>query len=197
MIRSFLKASRGNVAVTFAVAAFPIILTVGAAVDYSAANRSKAVLDSIADAAVLSVTNQAAMAQTASNAQTSAVTFFNTQAAALKRGTVTNVTATVTDASNSRTAVVSYTATVPTSIAAIAGVQNLNIAGSSSGASAVPTYIDFYLLLDALTRRRWALQRHAADSGRWSTTPRTSARLRATSWISRPTTITASPRAWA
>jgi Flp pilus assembly protein TadG len=146
--RSFVNASRGNVAITFAVAAFPIIFAAGVAVDYSAANRSKAVLDSIADAAVLSVTNQAAMAQTASQAQASAVTYFNAQAAALKRGTVTTVTAKVTDADNSRSAVVSYTATVPTSLSAIAGIQTLNIAGSSSAASAVPTYIDFYLMLD-------------------------------------------------
>ena len=147
-VHSFLKASAGNVAITFAVAAFPIILAAGVAVDYSAANRSKAVLDSFADAAVLSVTNQAAMSKTASAAQTSAVEFFNAQAVSLKRGTVTSVTAKVTDANNSRSAVVSYTAKVPTSVSAIAGLQNLNIAGTSSGASAVPTYIDFYLLLD-------------------------------------------------
>lgn len=147
-VHSFLKASGGNVAITFAVAAFPIVLAAGAAVDYSAANRSKAVLDSFADAAVLSVTNQAAMSKTAAAAKTSAETFFNAQAATLKRGTVTSVTAKVTDANNARTAVVSYTAKVPTSVSAIAGIQNLNIAGSSSGASAVPTYIDFYLLLD-------------------------------------------------
>lgn len=148
IVRSFLKASAGNVAITFAVAAFPIILAAGAAVDYSAANRSKAVLDSFADAAVLSVTNQAAMSKTASAAKTAAVDFFNAQAVSLKRGTVTSVTAKVTDANNARTAVVSYTAKVPTSVSAIAGIQNLDIAGSSSGASAVPTYIDFYLLLD-------------------------------------------------
>ncbi len=145
---SFLKEPRGNVAITFAIAAFPIILAVGAAVDYSAANRSKAVLDAIADAAVLSVTNQAAMSVSAATAQTNAVTYFNAQAASLKRGTVSTVTAKVTDANNSRSAVVSYTATVPTTFSAIAGIQNLNIGGTSSAASAVPTYIDFYLLLD-------------------------------------------------
>lgn len=147
-VLSCLQETRGNVAITFAVAAFPIILAAGAAVDYSAANRSKAVLDSIADAAALSVTNNAAMSMTAATAQTSAVTFFNAQAAALKRGTVGTVTAKVTDANNIRTAVVSYTAAVPTSVSAIAGIQNINISGSSSATSAVPTYIDFYLLLD-------------------------------------------------
>lgn len=36
-LRLFLKECRGNVAVTFAVAAFPVMLAAGAAVDYSAA----------------------------------------------------------------------------------------------------------------------------------------------------------------
>lgn len=140
--------SYGNVAITFAFASVPIIMAVGAAVDYSLANRTKAVLDSIADAAVLSVTNQAAMSSTAKNAQTSAVTFFNAEAASLKRGSVTTVSAQVTDGGSGRTAVVSYTATVPTSLMGIAGINTINIGGSSTAASAVPTYIDFYLLLD-------------------------------------------------
>lgn len=146
--RAFLKATGGNIAIVFALGSLPVILMTGAAVDYSTANRSKAVLDSFADAAVLSVTSQAAMSMTASAAETSAVTNFNAQAATLKRGTVTTVTAKVTDSSGNRTATVSYTAKVPTAIAAIAGMQNINIAGSSGSASAVPTYIDFYLLLD-------------------------------------------------
>lgn len=146
--RSFLSERRGNVAVTFAVGAFPILLAAGAAVDYSAANRSKAVLDSFADAAVLAVTSQSAMSMTAAAAQTRAVDYFNAEAASLKRGTVLTATATVSDNSSGRTAQLTYTAKVPTTIAAIAGIQELNIAGSSSGASAVPTYIDFYLMLD-------------------------------------------------
>lgn len=148
LLRALLRARAGNVAVTFAVAAFPIMLAVGVAVDYSAANRSKAVLDSFADAAVLAVTAQSAMSMTASAAQTRAQDYFKAEALALKRGSVQTVTAKVTDGSSGRSATVSYTAKVPTSIAAIAGIQNIDISGSSSGASAVPTYIDFYLLLD-------------------------------------------------
>jgi Flp pilus assembly protein TadG len=147
-VRSLLKSRSGNVAMIFAVAAFPIMLAAGAAVDYSAANRSKAALDSFADAAVLAVTAQSAMSMTAAAAQTRAVDYFNAEALALKRGTVSTVTAIVTDSTAGRSAQVKYTAKVPTTIAAIAGMQNINIAGSSSGASAVPTYIDFYLLLD-------------------------------------------------
>jgi len=148
-VAAFWRESRGNVAIIFGIAAFPVLLMVGAAVDFSLANRSKAVLNSVADAAVLSVTNQAAMSLSAATAKANAITYFNAEAASLKRGTVTTVTATVTDnATTGRTAIVSYTATVPTSLTAIAGYQNITIAGSSTAASAVPTYMDFYLLLD-------------------------------------------------
>ena len=146
---AFWRQRRGNVAIIFGIAAFPVILMVGAGIDYSLANRSKAVLNSFADAASLYVTNQAAMAWSAGTAQANAVTYFNTQVLTLKRGTVTSVTAKVTDsATTGRTAVVSYTATVPTSLMTIAGYQNITISGSSTAASAVPTYLDFYLLLD-------------------------------------------------
>jgi hypothetical protein len=44
--------------------------------------------------------------------------------------------------------VVSYTASVPTAFMGLANINNINISGSSTAASAAPTYIDFYLLLD-------------------------------------------------
>lgn len=148
ILNGFRRDSSGNVAITFALAAVPIVMSVGAAVDYSLANRTKAVLDSYADAAVLSVTNQASMSLSAKTAKANAVTFFNAEIIGLKRGSVSSVTAKVTDSGNGRTAVVSYTASVPTSLMGIAGINTINIAGTSTAASAVPTYIDFYLLLD-------------------------------------------------
>jgi Flp pilus assembly protein TadG len=54
ILAAFHRESRGNVAITFGIAAIPIILSVGAAVDYSLANRTKTVLDHIANAASLS-----------------------------------------------------------------------------------------------------------------------------------------------
>src|ERR1700710_3100430 len=55
----------GSVAINFALLLIPLSLAVGAAVDYSVANRAKANLDSMADAAALSAVNVAAMSQTA------------------------------------------------------------------------------------------------------------------------------------
>jgi Flp pilus assembly protein TadG len=45
ILAAFHREGRGNVAITFGIAAVPIILSVGAAVDYNLANRTKAVLD--------------------------------------------------------------------------------------------------------------------------------------------------------
>ena len=139
---------RGNIAVTFALASLPIIVSAGAAVDYSLANRMKAALDSYADAAALSVVNNAAMALSTSAAKTSAETFFTAQAASLKRGHVGKVTATITDSPNGRSALVKYEATMDTSITGIVGVDEINIAGSATANSSLPTYMDFYMLLD-------------------------------------------------
>jgi Flp pilus assembly protein TadG len=139
----------GNVAVMFGFAAIPILLSVGAAVDYSAANRSKAELDQIADATSLSAVSQSGLSFAAASEQKKAVKFFKAQSASsLKGGSLDTIAATVTDDASGRTAVVNYTASVPTSFMGLVGFSNIPIAGSSTAASAIPTYIDFYLLLD-------------------------------------------------
>ena len=120
----------------------------GAAVDYSKANSVKAKLDAIADAAALSVVNNNAMSLTATQAQTNAISFFKAQATTLNLGSYTTVSATVTDATSGRTAVVNYTGSVPTSLMEIIGIPKINLKGSSTAASGLPTYIDFYVLLD-------------------------------------------------
>lgn len=132
----------------FGLIAIPVILAVGAAVDYSFANRTKAVLDGIADATSLSAVGQSALAISASKEQKDAVKFFKAQAIALKRGSLDTVKVKVKDNSSGRTAVVTYTAEVPTAFMGIVGLTNIKITGSSTAASAIPAYIDFYLLLD-------------------------------------------------
>jgi len=120
----------------------------GAAIDYTKANSTKARLDAIADAAVLSVVNNSSLSLSASTAQKNAINFFKAQAATLTFGTYSTASATVTDGAAGRTAVISYTGTVPTSIMGVIGINSINIKGSSTAASGLPTYIDFYLLLD-------------------------------------------------
>lgn len=147
-LAGFARDTRGNLAVTFAITAVPVVVGVGVAVDYSRANMVKATLDSYADAAALSVVNTKAMALTASQAQDSAVTFFKTQATTLKGASIGTVTAKVTDSTSGRAAFLEYNASVQTTIANVAGVDKLDIAGKATANSALPVYMDFYMLLD-------------------------------------------------
>jgi Flp pilus assembly protein TadG len=147
-LHDFKNNRRGQVAITFALVAIPVVLSVGAAVDYSHANWAKATLNAYADAAALSVVSKSALGLDATTAKKNAISFFNAQANALAGVTNENVSVTVTDSGTGRTAVVSYTASVPTAIMGIASIDNININGSSTAASGLPTYIDFYLLLD-------------------------------------------------
>jgi Flp pilus assembly protein TadG len=147
-LKRFGRNRRGNIALTFGLAALPVMLSVGAAVDYSLANRTKTALDGFADAAVILAVNNAAMSQSTATAKANAITFFNTQTATLKRGSVSSVSVTVTTNNSVRSAVLNYTANVPTAFMGLANINNIAITGSSTGASAAPTYIDFYLLLD-------------------------------------------------
>ncbi len=147
-LRAFAADRRGNLAITFALTSVPVVVSVGAAVDYSLANRTKATLDSYADAAALSVVNTKAMSLTETQAQQAAVTFFKTQAATLKRGTIGTVTAKVTDTTSGRAAVLTYTASVATTVANVAGITSIDIGGRATANSALPVYMDFYMLLD-------------------------------------------------
>jgi len=147
-LRVFAADRRGNIAIMFALATVPVVVSVGAAVDYSLANRTKATLDAYADAAALSVVNTKAMSLTASQAQDAAVAFFNAQASTLKRGSIGTVTATVTDTTSGRSAVLLYTASVETTLANVAGVARIDIGGKATANSALPVYMDFYMLLD-------------------------------------------------
>src|SRR5665213_468168 len=146
--RRFVRHGRGNVALTFALAVTPIILSVGAAVDYSMANRTKAELDTIADAAALLAVNQQALSLTPAGAKSEAQKMFKAQAAKIARLNSSKATATVTDTTSGRTAVVDYTAVVPNAFMGVIGVNTTTLKGQSTAATPIPTYIDFYLLLD-------------------------------------------------
>jgi Flp pilus assembly protein TadG len=148
LLGSFLKNRRASVAITFAISSLPVVVAIGAAVDYSMANRAKAALDSYADAAVLRAVNKDSMSLSAATAKTGSVDFFNAQSLNLKAGSVSKVTATVTDSTTGRSAVLTYKATVPTTFMGVVGINKVVVTGTSTAASALPTYIDFYLMLD-------------------------------------------------
>ena len=147
-LRRFGRHQGGSVASFTALAAIPLIFSVGAGVDYSAANTAKAKLDAVADTAALAAVDHQAISGTAAAAQTKAQNVFNAEAANLTNVTVNNVTVTVTDSATGRTAVVGYSATKTNTFMGVVGIPTTTISGQSTAAAGLSTNINFYLLLD-------------------------------------------------
>lgn len=161
LIAQFRSNKRGNVAVITALCCLPLIAAVGCVVDYTTASLVKTKLQAAADAAALAtvsvnssvVTTAKAMSSggTVSGGSTFATNFFN----ANLNGSPANVgytnltpTATVALSGTRMTATVSFTARVPTYFMGVMGFSNTNISGSSTASYTMPTYINFYLMLD-------------------------------------------------
>ncbi|MCZ8314484.1 TadE/TadG family type IV pilus assembly protein [Phreatobacter sp.] len=143
------RASRsGGVALIFAIALPPLLGVVGSAVDYTFTSRAKAKLDGVADMAALVGVKISATLPTATVARANAIATFNANNDAMARVTLTSLDITVTDSGLVRSATVTYTATVQTAFMGLFGFTTMQIGGTAKAASNLPTYIDFYLLLD-------------------------------------------------
>lgn len=138
----------GNVAIIFAVALPPLLGVVGSAVDYTFTSRAKAKLDGVADMAALVGVKISATLPTATVARANAIASFNANNDAMARVTLTSLDVTVADSGLVRSATVTYTATVQTAFMGLFGFTTMQIGGTAKAASNLPTYIDFYLLLD-------------------------------------------------
>jgi Flp pilus assembly protein TadG len=127
--RAFRTARAGNVAITFALATFPIIGFVGAAVDYSHANSVKAAMQAALDSTALMLSKDAATV-TNSALQTEALNYFN---ALFTRpeGKNIQISAAYTASGGSQVTVTGST-DVPTSFLGIIGYNNITVAGSST-----------------------------------------------------------------
>jgi len=144
----FLREQNASVAITFAIALIPLAAFVGAAVDYSLANRAKSKLDALADAAALRSVSHVNLSSTTSAVQADALKFFEAQSSVVSGVSGIVPTVTVADSSTVRNADVSYSADVPTAFLGLLGFATIPISWKSTAASTTPTYIDFYLLLD-------------------------------------------------
>jgi Flp pilus assembly protein TadG len=161
LIAQFRSNKRGNVAIITALSALPLIAAVGCVIDYTTASLVKTKLQAAADAAALAtvsvnssvVTTAKAMSSggTVSGGSTFATNFFNANLNASPANVgYTNLTpaATVSLSGTRMTANVSFTARVPTYFMGVMGFSNTNISGSSTASYTMPTYINFYLMLD-------------------------------------------------
>lgn len=158
LLNRFIRDKRGNIAVTFAIAAIPLLTAVGAAVDYSTAMRIKSKLQSAADAASVGAiaTGSPAYVAAGQMGSTGPITAGNTDASNIFNANISGVTGfnnlvvtpNVNKTNNSITSNVSFSADVPTTFLGLIGYQKLTVTGSSHSAGSLPMYLDFYVTLD-------------------------------------------------
>ena len=129
-LRNFRAARRGNVAISFALAAIPMIGFVGAAIDYSQANSAKADLQTALDSTALMLAKEAAAGATGSQLQTDAVKYF---AAMFNKPHAKNVQVTAAYSTNGGSSIlVNASASLPVNFLQFIGYNDLSIASSST-----------------------------------------------------------------
>ncbi|MEW6768379.1 MAG: TadE/TadG family type IV pilus assembly protein [Pseudomonadota bacterium] len=144
--REFVADKKGNIAVIFAITAVPILGVVGAAVDYSIANKVRTQLEAAQDSAVLLAVSKSEQAVSASQAKSDAIAYFN-GVLNFEHLTAT-INLNVVDGANGRTATSSFSSVVKTNFLNIIGFPTLSVSDTSSATVGLPIYSDFYLLLD-------------------------------------------------
>jgi Flp pilus assembly protein TadG len=156
LISDFRSQTRANTAIIFALSALPLISAVGCAIDYSYASMIKTKLQAAADAATLATVSQNSPIVTTAKGMTKNGTvtggstyiqnFFGTETSAFSGVTVP--TPTVTKTGTTVAAAMTFSYPVATSFMSIFGYKNVTVAGSSTASFTLPTYINFYLMLD-------------------------------------------------
>jgi Flp pilus assembly protein TadG len=153
----FRRARGGNVAIMFAVALVPMVMATLGVIQYGLAVSARTKLNTVADAAALQAVSNAAMqtyVNTGTTGQANATTMFNTQAAAVTGVTISSLsvqvtpTTATTTAPGTLTATVAYSATLPSLAPGIFGSYFTAVSGTSTATVTLPTYVNFYLLLD-------------------------------------------------
>jgi Flp pilus assembly protein TadG len=161
LVPGFLANARGNVAVITALSALPIVSVIGCAIDYSMATTIKTKLQAAADAATLAaVSANSPLIATAktmtgngavANGATYTQNFFDSNLSTSPANTGYNSptrAATVTQSGTTITATLSFTAAVPTFFLGVLGRPTVSLTGQSTSSYTLPSYIDFYLMLD-------------------------------------------------
>lgn len=124
-LRRFTSDARGNYAILFAIAIIPVLIAIGAAIDTSRAYVVKQRMTKALDAAGLAVAGMTGL--TDAQIQTAAQNFFNANYPSTKIG----IPGTLTVSSTTSKVVLSASASMPTAIMGIVGIDTMNIAASS------------------------------------------------------------------
>lgn len=155
IIRAFFGARSGNITITFAFSAIPVLFALGAAADYGYAVKTRARMNAAADAAALAAVTPYMMTQKTNTAKKTAQNMFNAQVGSLPRinfNSNSDLKVKVSDATVNnqrvRTATVSYSADSVTAFTNIIRMPTIAIAGTSTASAGTSPNIDFYLMLD-------------------------------------------------
>ncbi len=138
----------GSVGFVFGLLLLPMMVAMGVSVDYARVSAARSDLAAAADAAVLSVTNKAAMSLDMLSAQARVRDAFLKNIQTMPDISGVSADAVVIDLLGVRAATLSYTASYRTAFSGILGMRTLSVSGNAASKSAVPIYMDFYLLLD-------------------------------------------------
>ena len=127
-LSAFGRSCRGNVAITFGIAAIPTFGLMGAALDYTRANSVKAAMQASLDATALMLA-KVAPGLSQSDLQQKATDYFN---ANFNRPGTQNVTVTPNYDTNTSTVTVTATGSVPSTLLHVIGINQLDVNTMSS-----------------------------------------------------------------
>ena len=158
----FGRDKRGNFAVMTGFALIPIVGFLGYSVDYGVALSIKAKMDLAADAAALTaitsaqdyytthptLTSTQAQAAAKDQGETQAAKAFLANSGGMPFGVTPSTSTVVTRVGQTITATSIYTVNTPTTFARVLGVNTIPVQGSTTTSLTMPSYIDFYMLLD-------------------------------------------------
>jgi len=129
---------RGSVAVTFGIVAIPVVVMMGAAVDYSLANRAKSQLNGIADSTALAMLSPNLIDLPPNMASDKAKQMMKAHAANVKRISGGEFSATVTDNLGKRTVVVGYEAKMSTTFMGLVSINSIELKGEAKSQKDLP-----------------------------------------------------------
>jgi len=189
--RSLWRDRKGAVAMLFGLAAIPLLLLVGLAVDFGFIAQTRAQLDLAADTAALTAAQSAGAAFVANNPNVATpsvqgiaagTAWFTAQVGTIpdvvKSSSNPSVTVNVVPSGNSFTSTVTYTANVTTIFHQFFGITSVPISNTAEATIVANAYVDVTFLLDnsssmliaATTGGVTQLQTATAQSSTWQLT---------------------------
>lgn len=153
-MRNFKNGDGGSVAIIFAFALIPVVLMVGAAVDYSRALAMREPLQVAVDAAALAAVSDVKLSTSEQEMEDNARMYFEaniqTNLTDAQRAMLSgyDIDLVVDQSTGTRQATVSFNAAIATSFMQVAGITSLDVSGVARAEAGTSKYIDFHVFVD-------------------------------------------------